>query len=64
MEFVLCMMLELGMMSIEDIRPFVKQFRKLDVDGSRRLNVNDLQYTDDQIALIHQAKDKIAMSWL
>jgi potassium channel subfamily K len=64
MEFVLCMMLELDMMSIEDIRPFIKQFRKLDVDGSRRLNVNDLQYTDDQIALIHQAKDKIAMSWL
>jgi hypothetical protein len=42
LEFVLCMLLELGIVDWSQVRPFIKQFRKLDVDANGRLD--DLDY--------------------
>merc|ERR1712046_108357 len=42
LEFVLAMMLELKVVDIDQIQPFIKQFRLLDVDGNARLGRDDL----------------------
>ena len=42
LEFVLAMMLELGVIEMEQVKPFIKQFRLLDVDGNARLGRADL----------------------
>lgn len=36
------MMLELGVVELEQVTPFIKQFRLLDVDGNARLGRDDL----------------------
>merc|ERR1711871_1684815 len=43
LEFVLAMVIELGMLKWEQVRPFIKQFRTLDVDRSGRLGMEDLK---------------------
>ena len=43
LEFVVGMCLELNMLDMELIRPFIDQFRKLDVDGNGRLAYSDLR---------------------
>ena len=48
LEFVLAMMLELGVVEIEQVQPFVKQFRLLDADGNARLARDDLEATKDK----------------
>jgi potassium channel subfamily K len=42
LEFVLAMMIELEVVEFDVVRPFIKQFRLLDVDQSRRLSRDDL----------------------
>jgi hypothetical protein len=42
LEFVLCSMLELGVVEREQVQPFIKQFRLLDLDGNARLGRDDL----------------------
>jgi hypothetical protein len=37
-EFILTMMIDLGIVEIDKMRPFVKQFRLFDVDGDARLS--------------------------
>ena len=41
--FVLAMVIELDMLDWNQVRPFIKQFRTLDVDCSGRLGMHDLQ---------------------
>lgn len=43
LEFVLVMMIELKVIEISQIQPFIKQFRLLDVDGNARLARDDLE---------------------
>jgi len=43
LEFAMSMLLELGMIEYEQVRPFLKQFRKLDVTGNGRVGENDLK---------------------
>ena len=43
LEFVLAMVIELDMLDWNQVRPFIKQFRTLDVDCSGRLGMHDLQ---------------------
>ena len=42
-EFVICMLLQMGITKIERVRPLIKKFRSLDKDGSGRLGQDDLQ---------------------
>ena len=42
LEFALAMMLELHVVSIDQVQPFIKQFRLLDIDGNARLSRSDL----------------------
>eukprot|EP00961_Rhodomonas_salina_P190455 2569607-Rhodomonas_salina.1 len=42
LEFAICMMLELGELKTEQLTPFIKQFRALDVDHSGTLNQDDI----------------------
>ena len=41
-EFVVCMMLQMGVAKMAQVRPLVKKFRALDLDGSGRLGREDL----------------------
>ena len=41
-QFVLAMMLELGVCEWAQVRPFLKKFRALDADGSGKLSRDDL----------------------
>lgn len=43
LEFVISMCLELKMVDLDMIQPFIDQFHKLDVDGSGRLGSQDLR---------------------
>ena len=43
LEYVLANLIELEMVSAEDIQPFVKSFREMDSDGSGRLNQADVE---------------------
>lgn len=43
MEFVVCMLLKLQIVTYEQTKPFIKLFRKLDRDNNRRLGEKDLQ---------------------
>ena len=43
LEFVVAMCLELRMIDLDMIQPFIAMFRKLDVDGSGRLGMEDLK---------------------
>ena len=42
------MMLELKVVQLEQIQPFVKQFRLLDLDGNARLGRDDLEGSKDK----------------
>ena len=42
LEFVICMAVELGMVDMKQLKPFVEQFRALDVVGNGRLGMEDL----------------------
>lgn len=42
LEFVLCMVLELEMLELGQLRPFIKQFRALDINGQGSLDADDL----------------------
>lgn len=48
LEFVLAMMIELGVTDQSLVQPFIKQFRLLDVDGNARLSREDLQMSCDK----------------
>ena len=41
-QYVIAMMLELGVVEYQQVTPFIKQFRLLDVDGNARLGRDDL----------------------
>jgi len=43
LEFVICMAVELGMVEMKQLQPFLNQFRALDVLGNGRLGMKDLQ---------------------
>ena len=43
LEFVLAMCIELNVVQWDQIRPFVEQFRSLDVNGDARLGHEDLE---------------------
>jgi len=45
LEFCLAMMIELGVVEVDQVQPFIKQFRLLDADGNARLGRDDLQMT-------------------
>jgi hypothetical protein len=47
LEFTLTMLLELNRITIAQLRPFIKQFRKLDVDRSGRLGLADLKIIEE-----------------
>ena len=67
LEFVLAMMLELQVVDLEQVRPFVKQFRLLDVDGNARLGRDDLDASCDkslaelQTTALHKMQRAISM---
>jgi hypothetical protein len=42
------MMLELGVVELGNVQPFIKQFRLLDADGNARLGRDDLDATKDK----------------
>ena len=42
LEFVVCMAIELGMVDLKQLHPFVKQFRALDILGNGRVGMEDL----------------------
>ena len=42
LEFVLAMIVELGVVEWDQVQPFIKQFRSLDVNGDARLGKDDL----------------------
>lgn len=42
LEFVLAMIVELGVVQWDQVQPFIKQFRSLDVNGDARLGIDDL----------------------
>lgn len=42
-EFTLAMLVELGIAPWDQIRPFIKQFRNLDITGDGRLSLHDLK---------------------
>ena len=48
MEYILAMMLELGVVELDIVKPFVQQFRILDVDGNARLARDDLEESCDK----------------
>lgn len=48
LEFVLAMMLELGVVELQQVQPFIKQFRLLDDDGNARLSREDLAATENK----------------
>eukprot|EP00316_Scyphosphaera_apsteinii_P011737 CAMPEP_0119313866 /NCGR_PEP_ID=MMETSP1333-20130426/30696_1 /TAXON_ID=418940 /ORGANISM="Scyphosphaera apsteinii, Strain RCC1455" /LENGTH=420 /DNA_ID=CAMNT_0007318837 /DNA_START=140 /DNA_END=1402 /DNA_ORIENTATION=- len=50
LEFVVIMLLELGYVDEPAITPFVKQFRKLDVDGNGRIGLEDLKVLEENSA--------------
>ncbi|KAL1515141.1 hypothetical protein AB1Y20_004202 [Prymnesium parvum] len=43
MEFVLCMCVELELLTPDELAPFIKRFRALDVDGTGRLGKEDIE---------------------
>lgn len=47
LEFVICMALELRMVELPMLQPFIDQFRALDVLGNGRLGMNDLNAQKD-----------------
>eukprot|EP00966_Prymnesium_polylepis_P277171 6404059-Prymnesium_polylepis.1 len=53
LEFVIGMCMELNMIDMDQIKPFIEQFRKLDVDGNGRLAYQDLR-----VAVIDSELDK------
>lgn len=42
LEFVLAMLIELKIINWDQVKPFIKQFRFMDVDGNARLGHDDL----------------------
>ena len=48
LEFVLAMMIELEVIELGQVQPFIKQFRLLDADGNARLGRDDLMATKDK----------------
>lgn len=42
LEFVICMAVELGMVEVKQLQPFIAQFRALDMQGDGRVGMNDL----------------------
>jgi len=49
-EFVVGMIVALGMLEKEDVAPFLKQFDQIDVDGSGRLTHDDLEQAAHAVA--------------
>lgn len=43
LEFVICMAIELGMVEMKQLQPFIDQFRQLDIIGNGRLGMEDLR---------------------
>jgi len=43
LEFVLCMLVELGVTNKEQVQPYIKQFRSFDIDNTGRLGKEDLE---------------------
>jgi len=42
LEFVVCMAIQLGMVELDDLRPFIRLFRNSDIDGNGRLSKADI----------------------
>jgi len=60
LEFVLTMLIELHVVDWEKVEPFIKQFRKLDVNGDARLGKHDLElfqkHTKEEIKAMMNAR--------
>jgi len=62
LEFVIAMLLELDVVQLDQVAPFVKQFRLLDVDGNSRLGRDDLEATKDKSLADLQAASRERMN--
>ena len=66
LEFVLAMCIELEVVKWDQVQPFIKQFRSLDVNGDARLGYEDLRLiegkTQEEIRRMAQAIPEVPMS--
>lgn len=66
LEFVLAMCIELEVVKWDQVQPFIKQFRSLDVNGDARLGYEDLRLiegkTQEEIRRMVQAIPEVPMS--
>jgi len=59
LEFALTMIIELGIVKMEEVRPFIKQFRKIDVSNNGRVGIEDMQFMN-KLSLEDLAKPRLA----
>jgi len=66
LEFVLAMLIELDIVDWDQVQPFVKQFRTLDVNGDARLGHEDLElslkHSPSELRKMLQERDEVPMS--
>lgn len=66
LEFVLAMIVELEVVQWDQVQPFIKQFRKLDITGDARLGVDDLKLiqsmTKEELKAMRDAQEEVPMS--
>ena len=56
LEFAISMAVELGMVEMKSLQPFLAQFRTLDVDGNGRVGMKDLQVKTQLKQMLEQNK--------